>query len=367
MSVDDLVGSAYDAALDSSLWPSLLERTLKHFSANMVALRVMDAHGRDEMMLAHGDCLTPTLYETYARDWLDKDIHLRKASTAPWLWNRPALREFEIVAPDEERSSAYVNEFLRPLELGRIVTCISKDREHVATVAYHRSFSAPLLSDDALAAAQSLFPHLIRAARLTAARTGVDASRANIESLFGDTPYATFLLADNAHVLWLNAVAESLLRDGIFCLSASGALHGTGVSADFLTRLLARARTQRSIGGAPDALVFNASDTRFILRGRVIGRETWPCMIFQRAAVLLECAPAEVSRSTAERLRRSFGLTPAEAAVSLALAEDQSIEDIARQRGVAPDTVRAQTKAIMRKVGVSRRAALIQIVTRLSD
>ena len=118
MSVDDLVGSAYDAALDSSLWPGVLDRTLKHFSANMVALRVMDAGGRDEMMLAHGGCLTPTLYETYARDWIDRDIHLRKASTAPWLWNRSALREFEIVAPDEERSSAYVNEFLRPLDLG---------------------------------------------------------------------------------------------------------------------------------------------------------------------------------------------------------------------------------------------------------
>ena len=128
------------------------------------------------------------------------------------------------------------------------MTCISKDREHVATVAYHRSLSAPLLSDDALAAAKSLFPHLIRAARLTAARASVEATPANIESLFGDTPRATFLLGDNAQVLWLNLAAELLIRSGVFCLSVSGALHSVGIRADFLARLSAKARTRRPIG-----------------------------------------------------------------------------------------------------------------------
>jgi DNA-binding CsgD family transcriptional regulator len=117
----------------------------------------------------------------------------------------------------------------------------------------------------------------------------------------------------------------------------------------------------------PRVAIHNDGGEPIIMRGRVIGRQTWPCLLYQRAAVLIECHPMAISASAAERMQQAFGLTPAEAAVSVALAEDASVAEIAHRRGVSEETVRSQSQAILRKVGVSRRAALIRVVTKLSD
>ena len=110
-----------------------------------------------------------------------------------------------------------------------------------------------------------------------------------------------------------------------------------------------------------------ADGRHHVLRGRVIGRETWPCLYFQRAAILIECRSLEISPSAGDRLQHAFGLTPAEAAVALAFAEDMTVAEIAQQRGVSEETVKSQSRAILRKTGASRRSALTRVVAKLSD
>lgn len=364
---EELIGSAYDAALDLDQWPSVLEGACRLFDANMGIVRIIDAEGRDVLMLGQGACLSADLLTTYQTSWIEKDIHLQKVFNAPALWNRPVLAELEVAGPQEERQSAYVNEFLRPVDLGRIVTTIWKGKTGAATAAFHRSLSAPLLGKRALDVGQRVLPHLIRAARMTARQHAGEGLRLSAASLFGDAAHPVFLLDDRARVLWFNPIAEVSVVAGKVRVGSDGTLRLTRGGATMLFRLVEDAKSQRSAGSAPRLAVIEIDGERVVCRGRVVGRETWPRILFQRTAILLECHRVAPSRSTADRLCEVFGLTSAEASVAVALSDDAGINDIAALRGVSNETVRKQSQSIFRKIGISRRSALTQIVAKLSD
>ncbi len=69
--------------------------------------------------------------------------------------------------------------------------------------------------------------------------------------------------------------------------------------------------------------------------------------------------------ATAGVLTAGYRLTPAEAAVALALAEGRPREEVAALRGVSVDTVRSQLKAIFQKMNVSREVDLVARVNAL--
>ncbi len=68
---------------------------------------------------------------------------------------------------------------------------------------------------------------------------------------------------------------------------------------------------------------------------------------------------------SAQLLGELFGLTPSEAAITLALAQDLSLCAIAEQRGSSLETVRGHVKVIFRKTGVSSQKQLVRIVTQI--
>jgi DNA-binding CsgD family transcriptional regulator len=367
MQLDELIGAAYDAVLEPARWPFVMASACEIMEANLCALRVMDVHGADLMMLAHGDSLTPTLYEEYARDWLDKDIHLRKGLGTPALWNRPGLRERETATPEDERLSPFINEFLKPRELGRLTAMLWKGSHGAGSVAFHRPLKAPLLSEEKLRIGAQLQPHFMQAARMVAAQHSTHAFGRHTAMVFSDSAQAVFLLDDHARIVWLNPAAERLLKDRLATLASDGTLRLPGRTSRIIDELVGDAWGRGDFGQPPRVAIFDDTQRRIVVRGRVIGRASAPGIVFSRAAILLECAGSPDMLTAAHRLQRLFGLTQAEASVAIALAEDQSTAEIAAGRGVSDETVRSQIKAVLRKVGVARRGGLVHIVSQLSD
>lgn len=96
-------------------------------------------------------------------------------------------------------------------------------------------------------------------------------------------------------------------------------------------------------------------------------RRAWNFDFEPRAIVVLR-APAGIDRvTTMTLLRQNFDLSPAEADISLALAQGQSRAAIARNRDVSLDTVNAQLKSIYRKTDVRREAELVALVVRMAN
>jgi DNA-binding CsgD family transcriptional regulator len=365
--IQELTGAAYDAALDPALWPAVLERGARLFGAGLAIVRIMDAEGRDLVMLGAGACLTRELNAQYRTHWIDKDIHLRSALVKATLWNRAVVSERDVACEEEERTSPYIQEFMRPLELGRVVASISKDHSGWATAAFHRSLAAPFADRKMLDAGAALMPHLIRAARMTASQCTAAVLEAGVSTLFAHVEHAIFLLDDRARIVWMNAAAEAALETGAMRCGRQGNLLVDGAAGAMIDKLAAEASRAVHSGSPPKVAPHQTGEARYIVRGRVIGCETWPRIVFERASILIECLNQAASPSAVDRLREAFGLTRAEAEIALALTEDKGAAEIAEARGVSEETVRSQSQAIFRKVGVSRRAALIRIVAKLSD
>lgn len=83
------------------------------------------------------------------------------------------------------------------------------------------------------------------------------------------------------------------------------------------------------------------------------------------AAKVTDLAARPVPR--AERLRRIFGLTPAEARVAAAMLTGLGLGAIARNHGVEPETVRTQAKRIRSKAGARSQNQLLGILTAIGE
>jgi len=68
---------------------------------------------------------------------------------------------------------------------------------------------------------------------------------------------------------------------------------------------------------------------------------------------------------SADLLSELFGLTPSEAAITLALATDMSLGEIAEERGSSQETVRGHVKVVLRKTGASSQKQLVRIITQV--
>jgi DNA-binding CsgD family transcriptional regulator len=64
-------------------------------------------------------------------------------------------------------------------------------------------------------------------------------------------------------------------------------------------------------------------------------------------------------------LRRTYGLTPAEAEIANALLTGFSLEEIAQLRRVSIATIRSQMKGLMGKTETQRQGDLIRLLTTL--
>jgi DNA-binding CsgD family transcriptional regulator len=72
----------------------------------------------------------------------------------------------------------------------------------------------------------------------------------------------------------------------------------------------------------------------------------------------------ELEVVSAERLRQLFGLTATEAAVAAALASGLRSDDIARIKGVQPNSVLMHIKRILAKTGTPHQVALLSLLLR---
>lgn len=81
-----------------------------------------------------------------------------------------------------------------------------------------------------------------------------------------------------------------------------------------------------------------------------------------RSVVLLSTDGQLSSDLNAEILQGMFGLTPAEASITLAITRGEKLEDAAKSSGITVSSARTYLKRVFSKTGASRQADLVQLV-----
>lgn len=214
---------------------------------------------------------------------------------------------------------------------------------------------------------ERLLPHLARAIRIHGRLNRMASERAVYASAVDRLAVASLLLDDQGRVLDCNSVAQQLLdeRDGLLVQDQRLQLSDRRAQQT-LQGLIAAAlstRQQQETTVVRTCRVPRPSGRRDL--GLILRPVPLPAYADAPSAPAIAVFlrdPEQNREASAGDLASLFGLTPAEAALALALAGGLSIADAAGELGISPHTARAQLKSVFAKTGASRQAELVRLI-----
>ena len=177
---------------------------------------------------------------------------------------------------------------------------------------------------------------------------------------------AAFLIDRHGAVAALSAAAEAIVGEGGALRLRRGRLGATRRDADapmqaaLAQALNGTAMQQHWIAAAGDG----EGGSGLLCEMFRLPRREWDFGFDPRVLVVARRA-ADIPMMRIAPLRAALGLTGAEAAIALRLANGEAREEIAATRGTSAQTLGTQIKSILRKSDVAREAELTALVNRL--
>jgi DNA-binding HTH domain-containing proteins len=213
-----------------------------------------------------------------------------------------------------------------------------------------------------LEAMEALFPHFTRAAQIS-----IRLALARAEGVlfaFDQMACGGILLGHNGRVLKVNACAEQLMGKGIDI--AGGRIVASNSAGNAALQGIIQAALASEVGlkrerTRPTVVIERYESGPLIayaipLKGGI--RD-----VFNPGKAVLVLEEPEARRQVAgTALAETFGLTPAEVRVAVALAEGKDLAAIAEEHRVSIGTIRSQLKSLMAKTDTHRQAELVTLV-----
>jgi DNA-binding CsgD family transcriptional regulator len=261
-------------------------------------------------------------------------------------------------------------EWWRPRDLHEgLRLIISTDRAGVSRfVNLIRPPAAPGFEQSDIVLAQTLMPHLRRAAEISRRLRHSDALASGALATLDVLRHAVLLLDQSAHLIHANVAGEALLTepDGL------GVRHGilqasTPALTNQLQGVLARAAGAGGLPARAGALRLARSSSRCALAVVVIPFQAEASWSLSHRPAILVCVtdPEAVATMPDRSIVELFGLTGAEAALAADLLAGMELRTIAERSGRSINTVRTQLARLMAKTDVNRQSELVRLLANL--
>lgn len=364
----DIVGAIYDAGLAPERWQAVLGRLAGHVGA-----------GRAMMGYSDSDVESGGVFTFHE---IDTDFFLARwigeyGAYDPWSHNGFHLDEgsvhtgAELVPLDELRRSPLYHDVLNPLGIEDcLCSFTAKSGPRMGWVnLYHDRQQGPF--QPAQVERMRVFaPHLQRAVRIHALLHRHDLAAATWRATIERLPFGVVACDARGWIFEHNSAADELFRSGAVVRSRGGRLRGARSEDDraLSAALLAAAATsvgEGSRGGRQLALGtaglswLHALATP--LRGEGVAQGLGLLHGGPQVVVFLT-RPDRESQLSAEVLAALFGVTLAEAKLTVALCQGVALRDYSEGAGISEHTARNQLKAAMQKVGAKRQSDLVRLV-----
>jgi DNA-binding CsgD family transcriptional regulator len=273
------------------------------------------------------------------------------------------LAEDDFISPQDYRRNPHYQEFAVPWDVPYIcLTTLERQQDMVIGLSVLRSRHHGPISAEQRALFTAVAPHVRAAVRTQTALENQGARL--LGRTFEGLSMMAFVCNRYGQIQVMTPEAEAQVGKGDILSLRHGRL---GAAGQENARALADALDAVS-GGIPvpgkpvrSTLVLRGPD---ITTPLVLELVRLPAVAHEftfNPSVLIVARKQGGDRAerVASIARAAFGMTAAEAAVSAQVVCGQALDDIAQQRGATIGTVRAQVKAAMAKLGVSRQAELV--------
>lgn len=355
-----LLNGLYDAPADPRMWRQTLDEVCQRFDVRSAAIQVLRRHHtrleqewcvRDSYSDAHR-----TAHDRFVNNAANPRLNLE-------LVRRPTAgvaRDASIFSPGCPQLRQLRNN-LAQVGLGTYLGAAAELADDITvSIVLHRR-----LEDDRDYTPEhehlllDLLPHVRRAVGLALEVERLKAHGAALERTLDQLQTGVLLCSGSGQVRWANDAAKTLLSRSPRLRLAEARLRcarrgdASAITAMFMGRAPSEAV---QLGGAED------EDNLHLLSKRLAPYEpAGPGGSEPMTAVFVTGAP-KAGILSPEILGKLFGLTPAEARLTMALCDGRSVNDHALQRSVAVGTVRIQMKRVLAKTGCHRQADLVRRV-----
>ncbi len=310
----------------------------------------------------HG--ITPEWAERYALNYVHDDMLAQHVMNAPI--GHFYASNLDVAQPELVPQTSFYREWVAPQGFSDGAGAVILREGHWFTQSFMlRAAGKPPYTREELARLDALVPHMQRALQMRERFAALQASRDVLAGGLDVLAMPTILFDEHSRVAHMNRRAMDLLAD-------SKAL-----------RLEAR-HLIAADGGASRRLNFEISNAIRVSRGEAIALNEvvlvprsgkMPLMLMvaplrlgggqaqeHGAALAFAFDPEATPDLTTGRIRKLFGLTEAEAALAVALCSGKTLDDVAREKSVAPSTVKTHLKHVFNKTGANRQTELVSLL-----
>jgi DNA-binding CsgD family transcriptional regulator len=357
----DLIAKIYDAGLDPSLWVDVLAR-IAHFVGGTAATLLTESAARASVYD----------YGIDPRDWqsyLDHYINLDPATTGEFSADvDQPLAASDIIPYHEFLASPFYQEWARPQGLVDFLICrLDHSATSTAVVRVFRHERDGAVDGRARWRMRLIAPHVRRSVlvgRLIDLKTAETATYADVLDGIGA---GVFLVDAGARIVHANIAGQVLLEAANVLRAVDGRMMAgdSGIN-ETLRRTLAAAGSSDKAAGIKRFVVplTTRAGERYVVQVLPLtyGKPQRASVIPPAVAVLFVHKTALQAPSLPEAIVKSYGLTPAELRVLLAIVELGSVPEVARALGLASSTVRTHVLRLYKKTGAGREADLVKLV-----
>jgi DNA-binding CsgD family transcriptional regulator len=363
----DLIGAVCDAALDTQLWPDVLNRIGDAVGGPLVVFGIYDpANGLVNM---HAPRTDPDMMRSLV-GWAPANPSLPCIATYP---PGEVFNGADVIPPDEFSGTAFYQGWWRPAGFSTepLVTNLFADGAASGHFASHGMLNRSPFDSRQKRLFAVLAQHLVRTVALQ--RRLHHLTIANESTLTDlDGLEQGFLLVDSqARLLFVNRAARELLdaRDGLRLEASALSTFNTDDGRTLRGLIASCAALASAEIGSGGHIMLRRGAGRLPLDVLVtpIQRETAmatvPWTFPQRAvAIVLVSDPESQMQARVESLRDRFGFTRAEATFALEIIKGDGRQATADRLGISLATARSHLSSIFDKTGSRRQAELVRLL-----
>jgi len=368
--IPSLIGDIYDAALDPSLWPSVLKKCRDIVGG--CGASVFSKDGQIKSLNVFYQC--GGVDPRYTQLYLDRYAKLDPTTTAHVMCKiGEPICTADIMDVEDFNQTRIYQEWARPQGLVDMVAAVLDRTATGATLfGVFRDHRHGLADDDTRARMRQIVPH-IRRAMLIARAVEMKTAKADAlaETLDGLSA-GTFLLDQDGRMVHANASGQILLNDGAALCKTNGRIRPTDASAGrTLKDIVAAARHgDKAINGKGIAVPLTGRNgeryAAHVLPLTAGARKHASASYAAVAAVFVRKAEIEAPLAP-DIIAKHYQLTPTELRVLLAIVDIGGVRETSEALGIGEATVKTHLHRVFGKTGASRQADLVKLVASFSS
>ena len=359
-----LIGDIYDAALDQTLWPGVIERATRFVGGSGAGLWTRD-WSRDVASAVYDYGMD----ERYRRLYFESHNELDPLREVYLCQDIGEVVSNSMILPyDEFVQTRFYREWAKPQGLiDNVLATLDRTATSMAGFAIFRRERDGFADEAARQRMRLIVPHVRRSVLIGRVIDLKTAEAATLAETFDGLSASMFLVDERGRLLRANVSGHRLLADRSLMHVVGGklALSDQGAEQALYDVFLAARNGDAAVGVKGISVPITArDDERYVAHVLPLtsGARRGAGTAYTAVAAIFVQKAALATPSPPEAIAKAYKLTPMELRVFLAIVEVGGVPEVADALGIAESTVKTHLLRLYAKTGATRHADLVKLL-----